>query len=144
MYSFPHGVWCHVRSRGRRWGRAGKSPADCLRYQRWAIGEGEEDGVPELRGLTREEVVQERFDELHRRRGTREFGESGGGATDGKFLRRPHRLWGSCGQERGPVVPFGLLDGFEMMKLMESTEDEQNEEAITTDSKGSDQVREKR
>jgi len=31
-----------------------------------------------------------------------------------------------------------------LMKLMESTEDEQNEKAITTDSKGSDQVREKR
>jgi len=59
-------------------------------------------------------MVEEGFVELRQRCGTWELRESRGGAAHGKFLRRPYRLWGCRGQERGPVVPLGFLDRFKV------------------------------
>ena len=55
-------------------------------------------------------MVQEGFVEFRRCSGTRELREARGGAAHSELLRRPYRLRGCRGQERGPVVPLGLFD----------------------------------
>jgi len=59
-------------------------------------------------------MVEEGFVKLRRCCSTWELRETRGGAAHCEFLRRPYRLRGCSGQERGPVVPLGFLDCFKV------------------------------
>jgi len=110
----PYRVGGHVRPRGRRWGGAGKGPADLVKGQGEAVPKWEQDGVDKPGRFAGEKVLQKGFVEFRRSGSAWEFRETGWETADGKLLGRPDSLLGCCGQERGPVVPFGLLDGFEI------------------------------
>jgi len=59
-------------------------------------------------------MVEEGFVQLYRCRGPWEFRKTRGRAAYRELLRCPDRLRGCRGQEGGPVIPLGLLNGFEV------------------------------
>jgi len=59
-------------------------------------------------------MVEQGFVELRWCCSARELRESRGGAAHSELLRRPNRLRGCRGQERGPVVLLGFLDCFKV------------------------------
>ena len=83
VHPFPYRVAGHVRPGGRRWGEAGKGPADLVQRQGEAFPEREQDGVEKPGWLTGEKVIEEGLVELRRSGGTRELREAGRRTADG-------------------------------------------------------------
>jgi len=73
----PNRVGCHVGPGGRRWGGAGKGPANLVLGQGEAFSEREQDGVRNPGWFAGEKVIEEGLVKLGRSGGTWELRETG-------------------------------------------------------------------
>jgi len=83
VHPFPYRVGGHVRPGGRRWGGAGKGPANLVQRQGEAFPEREQDGVEKHGWFTGEKVIEEGLGESRRSGGPRKVREAGRRMADG-------------------------------------------------------------